>query len=444
MASTPSSLTVSITGTNDAPVVAIPLSDASTLEDQPFHFQVPADTFTDIDQGDHLTYAATLADGSSLPGWLTFDAVTRTFSGRPSNWDVAVLNVAVIATDTGGLSATSVFKLDVVNVNDAPIVLNHMADQHIDESHCDDRHRFSFAVPDNTFDDWDIVHGDSLSYSATLADGSKLPEWLRFDATTRTFSGASEEHGSRDIRISAIDQAGATVSQVFNLSSEKDSSHHHSGESDCGTPADTSQDELFVSSSVNDIIHAGNGKDVVAFARGNGQDSLYGGVGTDNTLVLEGGIQATDLALSRDGNDLILETGNGDQINLRNWYDTSANYKSVLDVVVMNDAISSFEHCSEGTGEHNTQHYDFMAVVGAFDQASAGSTTFQHWNAANSMLAAHMDDIGNNDALGSDLAYLRTMSSMTTSDSSSRLAESCLSQLSNPQLNQSLQGVRAD
>ncbi len=215
--STPSTLTVTITGTNDAPVVASAIADQQTNEDVPFSFTVPANTFTDIDQGDVLTYHATSADGSALPGWLKFDATTLTFSGIPSNWDVGVFNVSVTATDKLGLTATDTFALDVQNVNDAPIVMSHLADQHIAEEK-----RFSIVVPATTFDDWDIVHGDSLQlYSATLANGDKLPKWLKFDAATRTFSGKAEGSGNWDILLTATDLAGASVSQVFNLSAGK-------------------------------------------------------------------------------------------------------------------------------------------------------------------------------------------------------------------------------
>ncbi|NTV75870.1 MAG: hypothetical protein HGA66_16905, partial [Holophaga sp.] len=31
--------------------------------------------------------------------------------------------------------------------------------------------------------------GDTLTYTATQADGSALPTWLTFTAATRTFSG---------------------------------------------------------------------------------------------------------------------------------------------------------------------------------------------------------------------------------------------------------------
>ena len=118
---------VTVIGENDAPVVAAPIAGQQTNEDAPFSFTVPAGSFTDIDNGPStssgqaLTYGATLADGAALPAWLTFDAATQTFSGTPLDEDVGSLNVLVTATDTGGLSASSAFNLDVVNVNDAPI-----------------------------------------------------------------------------------------------------------------------------------------------------------------------------------------------------------------------------------------------------------------------------------------------------------------------------------
>ena len=401
--STPSTLTVTITGANDAPVVATAIADQQTLEDMPFSFTVPVDTFYDIDQGDVLSYSATMADGSALPGWLKFDAVTRTFSGVPSNWDVAVLNVSVTATDTGGLSATDTFVLDVQNVNDAPVVVNHFADQHVEEDH-----HFNISVPSNTFDDWDIVHGDSLSLSATLVDGEQLPSWLKFDAVTRTFSGHAECSGDWDILLTATDQAGASVSQVFNLSAGHD---HH--DAHCDTPpVDTTQDEIITSSKVNDIIHTGNGADTIVFKRGDGQDRLYGGTGTDNTVVLAGGIQISDIALSKQGNDLILEADNNDQINLRGWYDTSANYKSVLNLDIISNAVSSFSGDSQHSGcDYSIDQFDFTAIVTAFDQACGTSATYQHWNAASSLTAAHLAS-GDDSSLGSSAFHDASISGL--------------------------------
>ena len=46
---------------------------------------------------------------------------------------------------------------------------------------------FSYTFPANTFADADA--GDTLSYTATRADGTALPSWLTFTPGTRTFSG---------------------------------------------------------------------------------------------------------------------------------------------------------------------------------------------------------------------------------------------------------------
>ena len=58
--------------TNSAPTVATEIPDQTAMSGTAFSYQVPAATFTDAD-GDTLTYAATLADDSALPSWLSFD-----------------------------------------------------------------------------------------------------------------------------------------------------------------------------------------------------------------------------------------------------------------------------------------------------------------------------------------------------------------------------------
>jgi len=68
-----------------------------------------------------LTYTASLSNGNKLPAWLKFDAENRRFSGKPENNDVGVVEVKVTATDEGGKQASSIFKIVINNVNDAPI-----------------------------------------------------------------------------------------------------------------------------------------------------------------------------------------------------------------------------------------------------------------------------------------------------------------------------------
>ncbi|MBU4337886.1 MAG: putative Ig domain-containing protein, partial [Actinobacteria bacterium] len=106
--------------TNTVPIVGVMVLDQTALEDAAYSFTIPAETFTDLDAGDSLTYSATLGNGNPLPAWLTFDPVTRIFSGTPENDDVTTLDITVTATDTTGASVADTFAMKVINTNDAP------------------------------------------------------------------------------------------------------------------------------------------------------------------------------------------------------------------------------------------------------------------------------------------------------------------------------------
>jgi Ca2+-binding RTX toxin-like protein len=96
---------------NHAPVLSAALPDQAAAQGAPFSYTFAADSFVDPDAGDALTYSATLADGSALPVWLSFDAVTRTFSGIP---DVpGAIGVRVTVEDAGNLTASDVFDITV-------------------------------------------------------------------------------------------------------------------------------------------------------------------------------------------------------------------------------------------------------------------------------------------------------------------------------------------
>ena len=193
-------VTITVTNANEAPVVAMPIADQVTTEDQPSSFTLPAAAFTDVDAGDMLTLTATLADGAALPGWLTFDASTRTFSGTPLNADVGSVAVKVSATDLAGASTSSSFAVTVANTNDAPTLAAAIADQSSPEDST-----WSFVVPAGTFADVDA--GDSLALTATLDAGGTLPAWLSFDAASRSFSGTppANFNGVLQLKVNASD-----------------------------------------------------------------------------------------------------------------------------------------------------------------------------------------------------------------------------------------------
>ncbi|MBZ9709298.1 putative Ig domain-containing protein [Mesorhizobium sp. ESP7-2] len=93
------------------PVIAHALPDYQTSEGASFSAVLPANTFSDPD-GQSLTLSAKLADGSALPSWLTFDAVTRTLSGEPPSGSEGAIDVTVTASD-GALQVFDTLSLTI-------------------------------------------------------------------------------------------------------------------------------------------------------------------------------------------------------------------------------------------------------------------------------------------------------------------------------------------
>ena len=338
-ATSTTTLTVTIHGANDAPVLAAQTGSQNAVVGSAFSLVLPAGTFTDVDAGDSLTYTATAADGSSLPAWLTFNATTRTFSGTPTAANVGTLGVKVSATDLGSLAASETFNIAVTTTpNTAPTAVADTADatekggiangsggspatgnvltNDTDPDAGDTKtvtavkfgatagtlgtalagahgslvlnaagtftytinetdaavqalrqstntltdvfnytmrdtagatstttltvtlhgandapalaaqtpnqnavvgSAFSLTLPAGTFADVDA--GDSLTYTATAADGSSLPAWLTFNASTRTFSGTptTANVGTLSVKVSATDLGSLAASETFNI-----------------------------------------------------------------------------------------------------------------------------------------------------------------------------------------------------------------------------------
>lgn len=203
-----SAFSLNIANINDAPVPVTSLVAQTAIEDQIFSYQIPADTFKDVDAGDQLTYSAILSNGSALPSWLAFDAATGTLTGIPGNDQVGSISLDIIATDRSGATATSRFSLAVTNTNDAPVLSTPLADQTARQGQA-----FNYQLASSAFKDIDA--GDSVTLSATQTDGSALPSWLAFNAATGTFTGTPATAGSFNLKVTATDQAGAAVSDDF-------------------------------------------------------------------------------------------------------------------------------------------------------------------------------------------------------------------------------------
>ncbi|MFN6536066.1 MAG: DUF4347 domain-containing protein [Nostoc sp. EkiNYC01] len=141
---------------NTAPTLQNAIADQTAQEDQAFNFTVDANTFSDADTDDILTYTATLENDELLPTWLNFNPTTNTFSGTPTNQDVGSLNIKVTATDSAGDTVSDVFTLTVAQQNanvQSTLLTNLTGDIFSVKTQGDiegDKGKLSIKIKDNT------------------------------------------------------------------------------------------------------------------------------------------------------------------------------------------------------------------------------------------------------------------------------------------------------
>lgn len=289
---------LSIDPVNDAPRLARVLDNQSGDEDVAVSFSLPSDAFADVD-GDELMLTASLAGGVALPDWLSFN--DGIFSGLPPADFNGVLNIVVTASD-GAEQVQNTFALTINPVNDAPVIVQPLMNQ---ASNGDAE--INFTVPVEAFID---VDGDALALTATLSDGTDLPEWLLFDGAQFTGSPPAGFSGELSITVSASDGELATRSTfVLSITEVNDLYSDY----DQGTDGD---DFLFGRLFQNNSIYGRDGDDFLL--GGLRSDNLAGGAGND---VLSG-FGGNDFLEGNDGNDFlsgglgrdILDGGSGNDV----------------------------------------------------------------------------------------------------------------------------------
>ncbi|MBX5235033.1 DUF4082 domain-containing protein [Rhizobium sp. NLR4a] len=184
---------------------------------------------TDPDAGDTKTvtavrFGATSGTlGSSLNGTygsLVLNASgTYTYTINETNTAVQALRLSTntlsdvfsyTMRDAAGATATANLTVTIHGANDAPVLAVQTTTQNATVGSA-----FSFTLPTTTFTDVDS--NETLTYSATAADGTALPSWLTFNASTRTFSGTPTTSATYGIKVTATDLGGLAANETFNI-----------------------------------------------------------------------------------------------------------------------------------------------------------------------------------------------------------------------------------
>ncbi len=179
---------------NPPTIIGVP--PTSVNEDEFYQF---SPVIADEDQDDTLTISI-----SNQPSWASFDSQTGELSGTPINADVGFYNGVIITVkdDSDATAATTPFSIEVVNVNDAPVIStvpDTSATQGID-------YQYIIAADDDDLN-------TTLTYSAPT-----LPSWLTFNPSTKTLSGTplNANVGSHSVKLQVSD-GEAMVNQDFTI-----------------------------------------------------------------------------------------------------------------------------------------------------------------------------------------------------------------------------------
>jgi Ca2+-binding RTX toxin-like protein len=344
---------------NSAPVVAIPLADVSFEAGAQFSFVVPVGTFADEDPGDTLTLSATRFDGSALPPWLSFDPATALFTGDPAVADIGISHIMVTAADSAGASAQSDFGM-VLRVPAGMEVTGTAGD--------------------------DVIYGGTGDETLTAKGGS---DYLYGDAGNDLLKGG----GGNDLLQGGAGNDVLRGGKGQNLLDGGDGDDLIFGGAGSA---------FIMGGAGNDTLRVGSGNDVISFNAGDGLDTVYGGRDGGNTLSFGGGIRYSDLSLSRSGKDLLVSTGAGEGLLLKNWY---AGNHSVLNLQIVLDATEDFDAASsDPLYNRRVQTFDFLGMVSAYDAARVETPGLTSWAMTNALLAFHLSG-ADDAALGGDLAY---------------------------------------
>jgi hypothetical protein len=244
---------VTVTPVDDAPTVASPIATVTVQEDAAETLLDISAVFTDVDNASTEISKTILTNSNAalVSATLTANQLLLDYQANQSGTaDITLRGTA------NGQSVDTVFTVAVTPVNDAPIATQTLSNQTIAENQA-----LNLTLPTGLFSDADP--GDILTYSAQLADGNALPNWLTFNPATRQFTGtpSSSQTGSLNIKVTAQDAAGAVAESRFILTVTGASANVIAGTPNRDTLTGTPGNDLITGYAGADTLKGGQGRD---------------------------------------------------------------------------------------------------------------------------------------------------------------------------------------
>lgn len=278
------------------PPTDIELSPMSVAENHPGAV-IGQLTTTDADVGDRHTYTL-LQDESGL--FEIRDNLLKLKAGVAANFEAdSTYAITVESRDRFNATIQKSFTLSITDENEAPTLQTLLPDRSIRANVLT-----RFSLDGSAFVDEDV--GDTLTWSASLANGGALPTWLQFNAATRQFLATPPQtiQGNLEVKVTVSDRLGLSASEQFTLSilpAPPAPPTPPPPRSIIGTP---SRDWL-TGTSGHDQIWGLNGSDRLFGAQGN--DRIEGGNGNDQLFGQDG----ADVLIGGKGRDRL--RGGGDK-----------------------------------------------------------------------------------------------------------------------------------
>ena len=454
--STQSTLTITVTGSNDGPVIDQVVTDATVSASTSFTLDLSDTTFRDIDRNDILGYTLTLDNGDAIPAWMTFNSNGLIVTGTPPQEITGqAFNLRLTAVDRFGASAFDVFQVAVTGGQGVTLVGGCGNDRLVGTSFNDsldgrqgadtmiggagndtyyvdqvaDGCEAGDVVTEYLNQGFDTVYA-SVGYTLAQnvealmltgcdnlsANGNTLDNWMVGNSGTNVLDGKSGNDlitaGSGNDKL-----YGGAGNDVLEGQEGNDTLEGGDGVDALfgGAGTDVLRSGLgkglLAGGKGNDSLYAANAATVVSFNKGDGADVLYTQGSQKITLSLGGGIRYEDIKVRRSGNDLyfVFNTSATDSIRVANYYGVSASQRPVLGMQMLTEPSGAYAQTSgDSLRDNKVEQFDGTRIVAAFDTAYKSSSSLRAgnaWAVMGTLLNAHLNG-SDSGAVGGDLAYL--------------------------------------